>query len=147
MRWKWSNIPIPEAHLIGLITGTILQLLLTHKLFQLSWIGYAIGFPLSIVGIGLCAWSVIEAKELNIASPNMLLEGGPYTLSRNPMYVGWTLIYIGISFAANTVWTLEILPFVLIYIHFVDISREERVLEEKFGEKYRQFKSRVRRYI
>jgi len=84
---------------------------------------------------------------MNIASPDMLLKGGPYALSRNPMYVGWTLIYIGISFAANSVWTIAMLPIVIIYIHFVDIRREERILEDEFGDEYRRYKRRVRRYI
>ena len=88
---RWSNIPIPEVHLIGLVIGTVIQFLFSNRLFQLPWIGFAIGLPLIIIGIGLCAWSVVEAKEMNIASPNMLLKTGPYALSRNPMYVGWTL--------------------------------------------------------
>lgn len=144
---RWNNIPIPEAHLGGLIVGALLQLFLSHKLFQLPWIGYSIGFPLLIAGIGLCAWAVIAANKIDIESPGRLLTSGPYALSRNPMYLGWTLIYIGIAFAANAFWIIVFLPLVVLYIHLIDISKEEQILEEQFGDDYRQYKKRVRRYF
>jgi protein-S-isoprenylcysteine O-methyltransferase Ste14 len=103
--------------------------------------------PFLIAGIGICTWSVIEAAEMNIASPTKLLKSGPYALSRNPMYVGWTLIYIGIAFAINSIWIIAFLPIVVIYIHFVDIRKEEQILEEQFGDDYHQYRKRVRRYI
>ncbi len=147
MRWRWSTVPIPEVLLVGLVIGTILHILLSQRLIHLPWIGYIIGWPLIAVGIGLCAWSVTEAKEMNIANPNILLKSGPYALSRNPMYVGWTLIYLGISYAANSVWIIALLPVVIIYIHFVDIRKEERLLDEQFGDEYSQYRKRVRRYF
>jgi protein-S-isoprenylcysteine O-methyltransferase Ste14 len=147
MSWKWNNVPIPEAHVVGLIIGAILHIFSSKQIFQQLWLGHIIGWPLIVVGIGLCAWSVIEAKEMNIANPDRLLKSGPYTFSRNPMYVGWTLIYMGIAFAANSIWIISLLPIVLIYIHFVDVRKEERFLEEQFGDEYRQYQKQVRRYI
>ena len=68
MRWKWNNVPIPEAHLVGLIIGSILQIFFSNNLFQLPLNGHVFGWPLSAVGIGICVWSVIEAKEMNIVN-------------------------------------------------------------------------------
>ena len=147
MKWKWNNIPIPDIYLAGLAIGIILHLISSIHLFQSPWIGHLIGWPLIILGIGLCAWSVIEAKEMNIAKPNQLLTTGPYARSRNPMYVGWTLIYLGISFAANSLWIIALLPVVLIYMHFIDIPKEEHLLTEQFGDEYCQYQHRVRRYL
>ncbi len=144
---KWHNVPIPQAHLFGLVIGTGLHIFIPNHLFQSPWIGHVIGWPLIIVGIGICVWSVIEANEMNIENPDQLLTTGPYARSRNPMYVGWTLIYLGISFAANSIWIMALLPIVLIYMHFVDIPREERLLTEQFGNEYRQYKQRVQRYF
>ena len=48
------------------------------------------------------------------------------------MYVGWTLIYLGIVFTANSVWMIALFPLVVAYIHFVDIRKEEKLLERKF---------------
>jgi protein-S-isoprenylcysteine O-methyltransferase Ste14 len=130
-----------------LVIGTVLHIFFSKHLFQLPWPGHVIGWPLIVVGISLCAWSVIEAKEMNIANPDMLLKSGPYAFSRNPMYVGWTLIYLGISFTANSFWILALLLIVLIYIHFVDIRKEEQYLDEQFGDEYAQYKKQVRRYL
>lgn len=76
-----------------------------------------------------------------------IVSGGPFRFTRNPMYVGFTLIYTGISAAANALPPLLLLPVVL---HLVDrgvIRREERYLEEKFGETYLRYKRRVRRWV
>jgi protein-S-isoprenylcysteine O-methyltransferase Ste14 len=147
MRWKWNNVPIPQAHVIGLVIGAVLHISFSKHLTQLPWLGHVIGWPLILIGISLCAWSVMEAKEMNIANPNRLLKSGPYAFSRNPMYVGWTLIYLGISFASNSFWILSLLPIVLIYIHFVDIRKEEQYLDEQFGDEYAQYKKQVRRFL
>jgi protein-S-isoprenylcysteine O-methyltransferase Ste14 len=84
---------------------------------------------------------------MSVAAPNALLTTGPYAFSRNPMYVGWALIYAGIAFAANSLWLLVLLPFIAGYVHIVDIRKEERFLERKFGETYLAYKSRVRPYL
>jgi protein-S-isoprenylcysteine O-methyltransferase Ste14 len=144
---RLKNIPIPQAYLGGLLAGILLQIFFSPKLFPTSWIGILIGLPFLILGIGISAWSVTEANELDIDNPDRLLTGGPYAFSRNPMYVGWTLIYIGAAFILNMVWPIALLPLVVIYIHFVDIRKEEQILENQFGENYLRYKDRVRRYL
>jgi protein-S-isoprenylcysteine O-methyltransferase Ste14 len=144
--WKWVNVPIPVQYLLGLILGVILQLMFKQRLFVAPWIGIAISFPLLALGVGLSAWSVLEAGDAEIESPNKLLTGGPYSLSRNPMYVAWTLMYLGIGLAANSLWIIALLPIVAAFTHF-DIRREERFLEKQFGNEYLQYKGHVRRYF
>jgi protein-S-isoprenylcysteine O-methyltransferase Ste14 len=144
---KWSNVPIPEAHVVGLLLGAITQLSFPRELFRLPGIGDAFGLPLILVGIGICAWSVFEAKEMDIASPPTLLTSGPYALSRNPMYVGWSLIYLGFAFVVNSVWIIVLFPAVIAYVHFVDIPREEQLLQQQFGQEFLDYRKRVRRYF
>ena len=84
---------------------------------------------------------------MDIASPNLLLTGGPYAFSRNPMYLGWGLIYLGIGLAVNSAWILALFIPVVAYVHFVDIRKEERRLEEQFGDEYLEYQRRVRRYL
>ena len=147
MRWKWSNVPIPVQHLFGLAFGGILQVVLKQRLFAAPWIGHATGWPVMAIGIGLSAWSVAEAGHVDVEAPAKLLTDGPYSLSRNPMYVGWTLIYVGAALAANSVWMLALLPVVIVYTHVVDVRKEERFLTEKFGDEFLEYQRRVRRYL
>jgi protein-S-isoprenylcysteine O-methyltransferase Ste14 len=147
VEWKWTNVPIPAQHLVGLILGAILTLVFKQRLFAVPWIGDVLGLPLIAVGVGLSAWSVLEAGDTEIESPNRLFTGGPYTLSRNPMYVAWTLMYLGIGLTANSLWIIALLPIVVAFTHFVDVRREERFLEKQFGDEYLQYKGQVRRYF
>jgi protein-S-isoprenylcysteine O-methyltransferase Ste14 len=147
VKWQWANVPIPVQHILGLVLGVILQIVLEQRLFSTSWIGDAIGLLLIAVGIGLAAWSVLEAGDTEIESPNRLLTGGPYSRSRNPMYVAWTLMYLGIGLIANSLWIIALLPVVIAFTHFVDVRREERFLERQFGDEYLEYKGQVRRYF
>ena len=147
MKWKWANVPIPVQHLLGLIVGAVLQLVFKQRLFAAPWIGGVIGLPLIAVGVGLSAWSVLAAGDTEIESPNRLLTSGPYSLSRNPMYVAWMLMYLGIGLTANSLWIIAFLPIVVAFTHFVDVRKEERFLEKQFGDEYLQYKGQVRRYF
>ena len=62
------------------------------------------------------------------------------------MYVAWGLIHIGTGLVTNGWWLIAALPVVFAFIHF-DAIREERFLEETFGDRYLQYKRRVRRYF
>jgi protein-S-isoprenylcysteine O-methyltransferase Ste14 len=63
------------------------------------------------------------------------------------MYIAWTLISLGVALVGNTPWPVVLLPGVLIYTHVCVILREERYLEQKFGDEYRQYRAGVRRYV
>lgn len=79
-------------------------------------------------------------------SPSLILKG-PYRFTRNPMYVGLTLVTIGIGVAANNLWiSLFALP-ALLTVHFIAVLPEERYLSEKFGDSYRAYRTQVRRYL
>jgi protein-S-isoprenylcysteine O-methyltransferase Ste14 len=76
----------------------------------------------------------------------MLVDSGPYAFSRNPMYLAWTVGYVGVALVAGTAWPLMLLPVVLAVTQVV-VMREERFLERRFGDAYRSYKTSVRRYL
>ncbi len=76
-----------------------------------------------------------------------LVTGGPYRVSRNPIYAGMGLLYAGVAIAANSLWALLLLVPVLAIIRYGVVAREERYLEEKFGERHRRYMASVRRWI
>jgi protein-S-isoprenylcysteine O-methyltransferase Ste14 len=106
-----------------------------------------------IPGIAITAWLVVQHY---VASPQSFLEltrtqtmltRGPYAYSRNPMYVlelafwvGWTLFYGSVTVLIGVLlWWLA--------FSLVVVPREERVLEQQFGEAYMAYKARVPRWL
>jgi protein-S-isoprenylcysteine O-methyltransferase Ste14 len=76
-----------------------------------------------------------------------LVTTGPYRLSRNPAYLGFTLISSGIAFLADALWVLAPLPVVLAVMQWGVIAREERYLDRRFGDNYRRYRARTRRWL
>jgi protein-S-isoprenylcysteine O-methyltransferase Ste14 len=72
---------------------------------------------------------------------------GPYRYTRNPMYLAMTIFYLGLTLLVNTLWPLVLLPAVLLVVQRGVINREERYLERTFGDAYRAYKARVRRWL
>jgi len=144
---KWRNVPIPEAHVIGIVGVIFLHLVFPLKIFAVRWPGHILGWLFIIQGICLAGWSVIEADAINIDSPNRLITSGPYARSRNPMYLAWTIMGLGTAFVINTVWLAAILPIVALYTHFRVILPEESFLDRRFGYAYREYCQKVRRYL
>lgn len=80
-------------------------------------------------------------------STTSLVQSGSFRFSRNPMYIGLTLMYCGLSLIFQSTWGLIFLPFVVWLITTLVILPEEKYLEEKFGGEYQTYKSNVRRWI
>jgi len=107
---------------------------------------------LSIVGVAI----VIPGRRALLAAgtnvdpalpTTAIVTTGPYRFSRNPLYVGLPLFYLGLTSVFNTWWGVILLVPILAIMHWGVIRREERYLEQRFGEPYRQYCARVRRYL
>jgi protein-S-isoprenylcysteine O-methyltransferase Ste14 len=144
--WRWGNVPLPETYLVGLGAGILLQVITPWTPYWPAWIGHAVGWPLILAGVWLATWAVRAAADLDLERTDQLVRSGPYARSRNPMYLAWTLVYVGIALVANAAWLLVLLPGVLLATHVV-VVREERLLEGRFGAAYRSYKTSVRRYL
>ena len=115
-------------------------------------IRYAIGGLLLAFSGVLVFWALarfIRAKtHVDVRKPaTSLVTDGPYRLSRNPMYVALTLFYAGFAIAFSLPLTLGALIPCLIVMRRGVIDREEAYLDLKFGDDYRAYKARVRRWI
>jgi len=76
-----------------------------------------------------------------------LVVDGIYGRTRNPLYLGLTLVYLGLSVAAGSLWAIGLVVPLLWVINVGVVKREEHYLERKFGDAYRAYKARVRRWI
>lgn len=109
---------------------------------DLSWIFY-IGMACYLLGLLLCAVSI-----MNFAFPssNGSNFNGLYRFSRNPMYVSYFLIFVGCAILTQSLLLFGIVLVFQICAHWI-ILAEERWCIEKFGETYRVYMKKVRRYI
>jgi protein-S-isoprenylcysteine O-methyltransferase Ste14 len=76
-----------------------------------------------------------------------LITDGAYRFSRNPAYVSLTLLYLGLAVITNKAWVLLLIVPALAVMNAWVVPKEERHLEEQFGERYRQYKANVRRWL
>lgn len=147
MRLRLINVPIPPQHVLGLAVGILLQFLLPYRLFSNPLVGRITGLALLMIGVALSAWAVVTVGDADITSKEELITSGPFAHSRNPMYLGWTLLFGGIGLALNGLWFIVLLPLVSLYTHYFDVVPEERALEERFGQRYHSYCRQTRRYL
>ncbi len=84
----------------------------------------------------------------NPATPTKaIVTTGPFRFTRNPIYLSFTVMYVGIATFANALWPFLLLPGVLTVMTREVIQREEQYLERVFGNEYTQYKARVRRWL
>jgi protein-S-isoprenylcysteine O-methyltransferase Ste14 len=76
-----------------------------------------------------------------------LVTGGWFRMTRNPMYLGLTLVAFGVALIDGTLGAFLPLPVFVAILHFRFILAEERFLEGIFGEQYRAYRARVRRWL
>jgi protein-S-isoprenylcysteine O-methyltransferase Ste14 len=96
---------------------------------------------------GLFEMRRVETNASPYKPSTSIVTSGPYRFTRNPIYVGFTLMYLGLSIFANALWPVLLLPGVITMMRRGVIEREEAYLERKFGEEYLSYKERVRRWI
>jgi protein-S-isoprenylcysteine O-methyltransferase Ste14 len=112
----------------------------------------ALGWLLMALGLAVAAWGLITLARARTTffpdrDANRLVAAGPYRYTRNPMYAGMTLLYSGGALLTNTLWTVFLLPCVLIIVTKWVIGREEQYLARTFGEDYSDFCRRVPRWF
>jgi len=104
---------------------------------------------LVLVLAGLCMFEFHKAgTDVRPDRPDsVLITSGPYCHSRNPLYIGLTLVQVGAAMWFNNAWVLAMTAVSVAVISRYAIRREERYLERLFGTAYLDYKQRVRRWI
>ena len=112
----------------------------------------AAGLALLAGGIAVMLWSVVtmlRAKTTVIPweQVSTIVSTGPFRFSRNPIYLADAITYLGGSLLIHGWWPILLLPAIVVMIRRMVIDREERYLTGRFGDVYRQYQLRVRRWI
>ena len=111
-----------------------------------------VGFALTFVGFLCGVGAFIEFRKARTTldphgSVKQIVTSGVYRFTRNPIYLGFMLMVIGLPLNSGLYWGLIISPFFAMTMSRLVIEREEAYLEKKFKEQYTGYRSRVRRWL
>jgi protein-S-isoprenylcysteine O-methyltransferase Ste14 len=142
---------MPLVYLVAIVTGALIQRAAPFP-FLPGALAVPLGAALLAAGIALFAGSAARFRAAGTPVParkptTAIVRTGPYRFSRNPIYLAFSLIHLGIASWANSVWLLATLVGAVALIHYVVIRREERYLERRFGAEYLAYKASVRRWL
>ena len=159
MRSSVSNnpgvkVPPPFLYLLGFIVAWVLETrakrihIARENLYSLE----IAGVILAAVGLILVGWALITFARahtgiLPIRPATRIVSHGPYSITRNPMYTGLGITFLGAALCLDFGWMIVMLPLVLIAIYVFVIRREEAYLMSAFPEEYGQYRRKVRRWL
>jgi protein-S-isoprenylcysteine O-methyltransferase Ste14 len=138
------------ALLLGLAADILLPL--RFALLQPGLVHWIVAGAMILIGLALFAAGI--GNFFRAATPvptneptRALVTTGIHGWTRNPIYLGMFLIYGGIAAAARSPWILILALPLAITIRYGVVAREEAYLERRFGNAYREYKARVRRWL
>lgn len=149
-RVPWPPIIYLAAIMISIALGV---------LYPLPWIGglledllFAIGLllMLAVVSLWFSAFRTMTRAKTTLnpnGIPAHLITTGPFSLSRNPLYLANTLLLVAVGLIGGMGWFVLMAIVAAFATTKLAIEREEKVLAEKFGKRYRDYAKRVRRWI
>ena len=112
------------------------------------WLGVlpiAIGVGLAFAGAG--RFSRAGTNIVPLTKSSALVTEGPFRFTRNPMYLGMTLVLVGVAFLANRPLPWLVVPIFIAILWLRFVRHEETLMEETFGDAYRAYRARVRRWL
>ena len=151
MNTSTPRIPPPVYFLVAVLVMIILNLFAPIG----RWLHYPWRyFGIVIIGLGfsLSLGSGIFFRKLGTnprpgSRANLIVTKGPFKYTRNPMYLGLITMLIGISILLGTVSPLIPIPILFIILHTQFVVREEKWMEEWFGESYLEYKNKTPRWL
>lgn len=146
----------PLWMLIFILLGLCAHFLIPHaRVFDISvptWGAFMGALILAIGwGISLLASKIFAEEKTEIiptsAKNTALVTRGPFTWSRNPMYLGLLLMMLGIAVYVGTLPMFAAVTMQFFILNFLFIPFEEEKMQRQFGEQYMQYKRSVRRWV
>jgi protein-S-isoprenylcysteine O-methyltransferase Ste14 len=141
----------PFVYLFAIVAAVALDLMQPLR-FLPNELGPFIGIPIVAAALVLFVLSVRRFKAAGTPVPGnrpttAIVRSGPYQWSRNPIYLAFSVLQLGIACWLNSLWVLGTLVAAFGLMTWVVIPREERYLESKFGAEYHEYKADVRRWL
>jgi len=144
----WPPIIYAAALAVCWLLESLVSLPRLPESLLMRWIGAVA--VLAGIGLALAAFMELRSEETTFnptGAADALAMDGAYALSRNPKYLAALIVFAGLGLALRSTSLLVAVPIVAIALQKLAIEPEEAYLERRFGERYRRYKSRVRRWI
>ncbi|HBT81581.1 hypothetical protein A2757_03000 [Candidatus Giovannonibacteria bacterium RIFCSPHIGHO2_01_FULL_48_47] len=146
-------LPPPYIFLGPLLIGVGLNIIFPLRIFpgNLSNLRFLVAAILALGGVSLLLWAIKTLFRSGV-DPRFkpvggIVSQGPFGITRNPMYVSFTLIYLGVAAGFNALWPILFLPIIFPVLHYGVILREEAYLEKTLSEEYKKYRTKVRRWL
>ncbi|HWH63732.1 MAG TPA: isoprenylcysteine carboxylmethyltransferase family protein [Ginsengibacter sp.] len=146
-------IPPPLFYVVVFLIALFLQkkIAINDFVFHLQ-ITKILGISLFVISLFFIVTSLrkffLSKNTLILIKPASSLQtNGIYNISRNPMYVGLAIVYLGITCFIGNWWNIILFPILLLIVQEYIINREEKYLIRRFGQDYLDYKSKVRRWL
>ena len=112
------------------------------------WLGMLLVFAFGIWnGWSLWLMRAHRTALLPGGSTQVVIDSGPFGLSRNPLYVGLVALYVGLALLWPSFWALMLVPVGTALLWWGAVRPEEIYLSAKFGSEYDDYRRRVRRWL
>jgi protein-S-isoprenylcysteine O-methyltransferase Ste14 len=147
------RIPVPWVFVLTYLAGVGLEHALPFRASNGALPGVSIaggvvfGIGAVIAGWGLLTFRAARTTTVPGQASSRLVTWGPYRFSRNPMYIGLIVAYLGEAGILRQAWPVFLLPLVVAYVNWVVIPVEEFRLKEVFAEEYDRYRMKVRRWL
>jgi protein-S-isoprenylcysteine O-methyltransferase Ste14 len=147
------HVPVPWVFVLTYLLGVALESLRPSTRSPMTALVSTIaGGVVFVVGAVIAGWGLVIFRKAGTTtvpgqSSVKLVTWGPYRFTRNPMYLGLVMAYLGEAALLKQMWPVLVLPFTLVYLNWTVIPVEEAKLEEVFQDEYAQYRLRVRRWI
>jgi len=142
----------PVAWLLALAAGVAADQLYPLRFVPASVPGAWVGGAIFAIAFALAIWAIVTIRKAgtqveSYKPTTTIVANGPYRFTRNPIYLGMVLGLIGLAIAFDSLWILAMLVLFYLVIRYGVIAREDAYLARKFGDVYRGYQSRVRRWL
>jgi protein-S-isoprenylcysteine O-methyltransferase Ste14 len=147
------HVPVPLVFVLNYLAGIVVHFIAPVRLPWTPPVSLdTIGVVLFVAGALLAGWGWMTFHRAGTtrvpgAASTTLVTWGPYRFTRNPMYVGLSVAYLGEAALQHQLWPALLLPLTLAYLQWMIIPLEESRLRDVFGSAVDQYQARVRRWL